>query len=195
MGHFARDCRTRSKGKGKGKDEGKGYGKGKGKTMKGTGRKGAGKPGTFQGRTRRTKRSRIPRTMLVVWQDRTQVVGVSMVSRQCWDKEFAEIIKNAWKKLEVQTALAMPCKRTKSRNLVTCVQKDDHKSRLTFVLDADESKRLRMEGIEPRIHQDHLTGEGDNSLHHYHLVHKFIPMPQALTNLNMVQYGIPSRSS
>ena len=28
MGHFARDCRTRSKGKGKGKDEGKGYGKG-----------------------------------------------------------------------------------------------------------------------------------------------------------------------
>ena len=80
MGHFARDCRTKGKGKGKGKDEGKGYGKGKGKTMKGTGRKGAGKSGTFQGRTRRTKRSRIPRTMLVVWQDRTQVVRMSMGS-------------------------------------------------------------------------------------------------------------------
>ena len=49
MGHFLRDCRTRSKGKGKGKDEGKGYGKGKGKTMKGTGRKGAGKSGRFKG--------------------------------------------------------------------------------------------------------------------------------------------------
>ena len=31
MGHFAKDCRTRSKGKGKGKDGGNGYGKGKGK--------------------------------------------------------------------------------------------------------------------------------------------------------------------
>ena len=49
MGHFARDCRTRSKGEGKGKDEGKGYGKGKGKTMKGTERKGAGKSGRFKG--------------------------------------------------------------------------------------------------------------------------------------------------
>ena len=49
MGHFARDCRTRSKGKWKGKDEGKGYGKGKGKTMKGTGKKGAGKSGRFKG--------------------------------------------------------------------------------------------------------------------------------------------------
>ena len=82
MGHFARDCRTRGKGTGKGKDEGKGYGKVKGKTMKGTGRKGAGKSGCSKGRTRRTKRSRIPRAMLVVWQDRTQVVGVSMESRQ-----------------------------------------------------------------------------------------------------------------
>ena len=80
MGHFARDCRTKGKGKGKGKEEGKGYGKGKGKTMKGTGRKGACKSGTFQGRKRRTERSRIPRAMLVVWQDRTQVVGMSMES-------------------------------------------------------------------------------------------------------------------
>ena len=39
------------------------------------------------------------------------------------DEEFAEIIKNARKKLEVQAVLAMPCTRTKSRNGVTCVQK------------------------------------------------------------------------
>ena len=49
MGHFARDCRTKGKGKGKGKDEGKGYGNGKGRTMKATGRKGAGKSGRFKG--------------------------------------------------------------------------------------------------------------------------------------------------
>ena len=49
MGHFARDCRTRSKGKGIGKDDGKGYGKGMGKTMKGTRRKGASKSRRFKG--------------------------------------------------------------------------------------------------------------------------------------------------
>ena len=75
-----RSGRTKCKGKGKGKEEGKGYGKGKGKTMKGTGRKGAGKSGRFKGGRGRTERSRIPRAMLVVWQDRTQVVGMSMES-------------------------------------------------------------------------------------------------------------------
>ena len=79
------------------------------------------------------------------------------------DKDFAEIIKNARKKLELPTAPAMPCTRTKSRHGVACVQKDDHKSNLTCILEADESKRLRVEGSEPRIHEDHVAGKGDNS--------------------------------
>ena len=29
-------------------------------------------------------------------------------------------------------------------------------------------------------HEDHIGGKGDNSLQHYNLVHKFIPMPQAM---------------
>ena len=29
-------------------------------------------------------------------------------------------------------------------------------------------------------HEDHIAGKEDNSLQHYNLVHKFIPMPQAL---------------
>ena len=37
-----------------------------------------------------------------------------------------------------------------------------------------------MEGIGPRIHEDHLAGKGDNSVHHCNLVHKFIPLPQAV---------------
>ena len=32
----------------------------------------------------------------------------------------------------------------------------------------------------PNCHEDHIAGKGDNSLQHYKLVHKFIPMPQAL---------------
>ena len=32
----------------------------------------------------------------------------------------------------------------------------------------------------PHYHQDHIAGKGENSLQHYNLVHKFIPMPQAM---------------
>ena len=32
----------------------------------------------------------------------------------------------------------------------------------------------------PHHHQDHIAGEGENSLQHYNLVHKFTPMPQAM---------------
>ena len=28
--------------------------------------------------------------------------------------------------------------------------------------------------------RDHIAGNGDNSLQHYNLVHKFIPVPQAM---------------
>ena len=39
---------------------------------------------------------------------------------------------------------------------------------------------MRMENSEPPNHEDHIAGKGENSLHHYNLVHKFIPMPQAM---------------
>ena len=32
----------------------------------------------------------------------------------------------------------------------------------------------------PILHEDHIAGKGDNSLHHYNLVHKFIPLLQAM---------------
>ena len=32
----------------------------------------------------------------------------------------------------------------------------------------------------PHYHQDHIAGKGENSLQHYNLFHKFIPMPQAM---------------
>ena len=32
----------------------------------------------------------------------------------------------------------------------------------------------------PTHHEDHIAGKGNNSLQHYNLVHKFIPMPQEL---------------
>ena len=39
---------------------------------------------------------------------------------------------------------------------------------------------MRMVNSEPSNHEDHTAGKGGNSLQHYHLVHKFIPMPQAM---------------
>ena len=32
----------------------------------------------------------------------------------------------------------------------------------------------------PNRHEDHIAGKGENSLQHHKLVHKFIPMPQAM---------------
>ena len=32
----------------------------------------------------------------------------------------------------------------------------------------------------PHHHEDHIAGKGENSLQHYNLVHKFVPMPQAI---------------
>ena len=31
-----------------------------------------------------------------------------------------------------------------------------------------------------QITKDHIAGKGENSLQHYNVVHKFIPMPQAM---------------
>ena len=56
------------------------------------------------------------------------------------------------------------------------------KTRLACILEASESTRLRMGDSLPNHHEDHIAGIGDNSLQHYNLVHKFIPMPQAMKN-------------
>ena len=32
----------------------------------------------------------------------------------------------------------------------------------------------------PNHHEDHIAGKGNNSLQHYNLVRRFIPMPQAM---------------
>ena len=94
------------------------------------------------------------------------------------DKEFKETIKNARKKLETSVAPAMPCKIMK-KNCGSGGSKKV-KTKLACILEADESTRLRMGNSVPNHHEDHNAGKGDNSLQHYNLVHKFIPMPQAM---------------
>ena len=93
------------------------------------------------------------------------------------DTEFTETIKNARKKLETSVALAMPCKIMKN-----CGSGSSNKikTKLACILEADESARMRMGNSIPHHHEDHIAGKGENSLQHYNLVHKFIPMPQAM---------------
>ena len=97
------------------------------------------------------------------------------------DKEFKETIKNARKKLETPMAPAMPCKTSKTcKHGVTRGKTNEIKSKLACVLEASESTRLRMEESLPNDHEDHNAGKGDKSVQHYNLVHKIIPMPQAM---------------
>ena len=53
---------------------------------------------------------------------------------------------------------------------------DKNKTKLACILEANESTG----NSEPSNHEDHIAGKGENSLQHYNLVHKFIPMPQAM---------------
>ena len=73
-------------------------------------------------------------------------------------------------------APAMPCKIMKN-----CGSGASNKiqTKLACILEADESTRMRMGNSIPHYHEDHIAGKGENSLQHYNLVHKFIPMPQA----------------
>ena len=93
------------------------------------------------------------------------------------DKAFKETIKNARKKLETSVALALPCKIMKN-----CGSDGSNKikTKLACSLEAGESTRMRMGNSIPHYHEDHIAGKGENSLQHYNLVHKFIPMPQAV---------------
>ena len=97
------------------------------------------------------------------------------------DKEFKENIKNARRKLETPMAPAMPCKTCKkSKKGETRSKTNDFKSKFACILEASEPTRMRMEESLPKCHEDHTVGERDNSLQHHNLVHKFIPMPQAM---------------
>ena len=75
---------------------------------------------------------------------------------------------------------AMPCKVPIKSSGETHRNIGKHKTKYACVVDANESTTPRLEGAGHKPHQDHMTAKGMNSMTHYSLVHKFIPMPQAL---------------
>ena len=70
----------------------------------------------------------------------------------------------------------------KLKKIVGVVDPTKFKTKFASILESDESTRLRMVNSSPNHHEDHIAGKRDNSLQHYNLVHKFIPMPQRYEN-------------
>ena len=107
--------------------------------------------------------------------------NAKLKEKQKWSHEKFHL-DNARKLLGIDyidlIALAMPCKIMKKNCGSGASNKI--KTRLACILEAGESTRLRMGESLPNHHEDHIAGKGDNSLQHYNLVHKFIPMPQAI---------------
>ena len=96
------------------------------------------------------------------------------------DEDINQIIKNALRKMEIPTAPTMHGKRSRSsKHGVTRSRNDDHTSKLMYILEAEESNRLRMEGFDQEFTNIILQEKECNSPHHYKLVHKFNPMPHA----------------
>ena len=75
---------------------------------------------------------------------------------------------------------AMPCKTPVTCSGETCRNIGKHKTKHACIVEADESLRIRLEGVPHRYHEDHIAAKGINSLSVYNLIQKFIPMRQAL---------------
>ena len=88
--------------------------------------------------------------------------------------------KKARTKLEIQMPATTLCKLQRDKYRETCRTVEEHKTKYACIVEADESMRKRMEGSPDKNHEDHIAGKGINSLNHYNLVHKFIPMLEAM---------------
>ena len=96
------------------------------------------------------------------------------------DEEFKLTMKAPWRKLEVPMPAAMPCKIPIKSSGETHRNIGKRKTKYACIVDVDESTRPKLEGAGHKPHQDYITAKGRNSTTHCSLVHKFIPMPQAL---------------
>ena len=96
------------------------------------------------------------------------------------EEEFKRIMKNARGKLENPMPAAVPCRIYLHQHRETCGTVGQHKTKYACIVEADESVRIRMEGSQSKNHEDHIAGKGVNSLSHLNLVHKFLPIPEAM---------------
>ena len=101
------------------------------------------------------------------------------------NKEFKETIKNARKKLETSVAPA-----TLYKIVTNCgewwIQQEEKQILLAFWRLMNPQECL-WETRYRQHREDHIAGKGEHSLQHYNMVHKCIPMPQAMKFLQRKQ--------
>ena len=85
----------------------------------------------------------------------------------------------------------MPCKKgaiSQASSSETGAKNDESgkgsKTQYDCIVEAHEFTRQRLESSLPKHHDDHIASKGYNSIVHYNLVHKFIPMPLAMKTLD-----------
>ena len=91
-------------------------------------------------------------------------------------------MKNARRKFEVPMPAAMPCKTQRGKYRESCRVENNCMTKYACIVEADDSKRKRMEGSLHKYHEDHIAGKGLNSLSHYNFVHIFTHLLQAMKN-------------
>ena len=84
-------------------------------------------------------------------------------------------------------APAMPCMRDNQQSSIVKTnveQKNGHekefKTMYGCTVESHEATRQRAESLQSKTHDGRIAGKGFTSMTHYNLVHKFLPMPQAM---------------
>ena len=103
---------------------------------------------------------------------------ISLTLRTRNSKKPLRMLARNWKHQWLPLCFCKTSKKCKHEE--TRGKTNECKSKLACILEASESTRLRMEESLPNHHEDLFAGKVDNSLQHINLVHKFIPMPQAM---------------
>ena len=100
-------------------------------------------------------------------------VFTALIQRMKSSKKLLKTRGESWKLRCQQQRLARSGEET-------CRTPDAPKTKYACIVEADESSRKRLEGTLLQDHEDHIEGKWINSLNHHNLVHKFIPMLQAM---------------
>ena len=85
-------------------------------------------------------------------------------------------------------APAMPCKMmdkqhpsiAKANAKPKVGEEKEFKTMYGCLVESHESTRQRAESLQSKTHEGRIAGKGVTSMTHYDLVHKYIPMPQAM---------------
>ena len=97
------------------------------------------------------------------------------------DEEFKHTIKNAIRKLEIPMQAAMPCKTPINSSGVTYRGIGKNKTKHACIAEADESTRIRLEGVLFSYHEDHIAAKRNKFTESLQFGAQIYPMPQALT--------------